>query len=66
MDLDVFFFSIFFWVWKWFWPKPYQNRKFLEFLPNRDLGGICVCFTFFFYDFGTVPYENRKKNVNKS
>jgi len=44
-----------------------KNVNFSSFWQkkSRDLGGIYVCFTFF-YDFGTVPYENRKKNVNKS
>ena len=44
-----------------------KHRKFLEFLV-KNLGTL-VAFTFvlrFFYDFGTVPYENRKKNVSKS
>ena len=68
MDLDIFF-TIFLWVWKWCWPKSYQNRKFLEFLAKKTILGTLVAFTFvlrFFNDFGTVPYENRKKNVNKS
>jgi hypothetical protein len=50
-------------------PKIVKNRnkwKFIEFLIKktdlRDFGGIYV----FFYDFGTVPYQNPKKIVNFS
>ena len=39
-------------------------------IVKKSILGTLVAFTFFFnvffFDFGTVPYENRKKIVNKS
>ena len=61
LDLDMFFFYDFF----------MGLEMVLAKIVKKSILGTLVAFTFFFnvfffFDFGTVPYENRKKIVNKS
>jgi hypothetical protein len=75
MALDTFFngFGYFFTIFLWVWNGFGQNRTKIVILAKKTILGALVAFTillrffmFFFYDFGTLPYEKRKKIVNFS